>query len=68
VWYLHRWVLAVTDAALSAERKRGAKYLDLFKFSERILDADRDLAADSFHPNDRGYQEIADFAQPTVGE
>ncbi len=63
---LHRLAAADNDATYAAARDAGADFVDLYKFSERVMDVDRDLSADNFHPNDRGHVAIANFAERTL--
>lgn len=53
-------------AAREAARSAGGRFVDLYAFSDHVLDAERDLSSDEFHPNDRGHAAIAAFAYPTV--
>jgi len=54
---------ALDDAAARDAAKAGAAdFIDLFSFSDRSLDVSEDFSADAFHPNDRGYAAIAEFA------
>lgn len=49
-------------AAEDAARASQADFVDLYSFSDTDLDVSADFSADAFHPNDRGYAAIADFA------
>jgi lysophospholipase L1-like esterase len=64
---VHRLARADNDAAAEAARAGGASFVDLFAFSHRAFDVRRELGADNFHPNDEGYQAIAQFAQHSLG-
>lgn len=62
----HRRAAKMNAAARDSARSVGGSFVDLYAFSDRVLDIGQDLASDEFHPNDRGQAGIAEFAYRTV--
>ncbi|MGZ3499539.1 MAG: GDSL-type esterase/lipase family protein [Vulcanimicrobiaceae bacterium] len=63
--YRHR-AAGMNAGAREAARAAGARFVDLYAFSDRVPDFESDLSNDEFHPNDHGHAAIAAFAYPTV--
>jgi lysophospholipase L1-like esterase len=59
---LHNDASLDNDAAADAARAGQADFVDVFAFTERQLDLNADFSADAFHPNDKGYAALADYA------
>ncbi|MDQ2817005.1 MAG: SGNH/GDSL hydrolase family protein [Candidatus Eremiobacteraeota bacterium] len=64
---LHRAAQRDNAALQAAARSAGARFVDLFAFSQSVGITGRYLAADNFHPNDQGHAAIAAYAAKALG-
>jgi len=64
---LHRAAQRDNAALQAAARSAGARFVDLFAFSQNVGVTTRYLAADNFHPNDEGHAAIAAYAATALG-